>query len=50
MTTPLEKRTVPQAVIDAVKITNNPDELKQLVLSFKDIHDYSFLPNYKNLV
>ena len=50
MLTHLEKRTVPQAILDIVKTTPNPNDLQTLDLGFKDIHDYTFLPNYKNLV
>lgn len=50
MLTHLEKRTVPQAILDIVKTTPNPNDVLTLDLGFKDIHDYTFLPNYKNLV
>ena len=50
MLTHLEKRTVPTVVLDAVKSTTNPNDLLILDLAFKNLRDYTFLPNYKNLV
>jgi hypothetical protein len=50
MLTHLEQKTVPTDVLERVKNTPNPNDLKKLDLSFKDLKDYTFLPNYKNLV
>lgn len=45
-----EAQSIPRVVLEATKNYSSPNQIKELDLSFKDLKEYTFLPNYKNLV
>lgn len=41
---------LPSVVLEVTKQYSSPNQITALDLSFKDLKEYTFLPNYKNLV
>lgn len=50
MATLKSTRNIPGAKVEVLKNISTPNAIHQLNLAFKNIKDYTFLPNYKNAV